>query len=316
MTRAWIAARIASGTMGALTAWCQGQDAVQLHIEKAKSAAGTTWAQAADYFCAESSMPNRPTDPAIAPTRLFDNLSVVGSVGTAIYVLQTNQGLILIDGGYPGETESVLIPGLRALGFDPAQVRYMIVAHGHSDHFGAARYFQDQYKTKVFLSAADWDLVEAPQTQGKGPAVVVPTRDQVVQDGQPIVLGEMKIIPVAVPGHTAGAISLLFPVMDRGKTHVAGLFGGTVLSAAFVSQAGLEQYVQSIPRYGRIAAENHVEVEIQNHPLMDGFAAKLEQLKKRGPQDPHPFVVGEAAYAAFLNVMLECAGAQLARRKK
>jgi len=32
-------------------------DTPQRHIEKAKSAAGTTWASAADYFCAESSMP-------------------------------------------------------------------------------------------------------------------------------------------------------------------------------------------------------------------------------------------------------------------
>jgi hypothetical protein len=35
----------------------------------------------------------------------------------------------------------------------------------------------------------------------------------------------------------------------------------------------------------RIAAENHVDVEIQNHPLMDGFAAGSEQLKKRAAQD-------------------------------
>ena len=39
-------------------------------------------------------------DPAIEPTRLFDNLSVVGSVGTAVYILETSEGF-LIDGGYP-----------------------------------------------------------------------------------------------------------------------------------------------------------------------------------------------------------------------
>jgi metallo-beta-lactamase class B len=71
-----------------------------------------------------------------------------------------------------------------------------------------------------------------------------------------------------------------------------------------------------VQRYARIAAENHVDVEIQNHPLMDGFAAKLEQLKKRTPQAPHPFVIGEPAYAAFLGVMSECAQAQLLRKTK
>jgi metallo-beta-lactamase class B len=278
---------------------------VQEHIDRAKSAAGAKWAEAANYFCAESSMPNRPTDPAIAPTRLFDNLSVIGSVGTAVYVVQTSDGLILIDAGYPEQVETVLLPGLKALALDPAQVRAIIVAHGHSDHFGAAKYFQDTYKTKVYLSAPDWDLLNGPQ---------VPKRDQVVVDGQPITLGDTKILPILVPGHTKGALALIFPVSDKGQKHTAGLFGGTVLSAGFVTADGLRDYVKSVANYARIAGENHVDVEIQNHPLMDGFAARLEQLKKRGAQDPHPFVIRESAYGAFLSVMSECAQAQLIRK--
>ena len=292
----------------------QGQGTLEGHVARAKSAAGTQWAEAANYFCAESSTPNRPTDPAIEPTRLFDNLSVVGSIGTAIYILETSEGLILIDAGYPEQIESVLLPGLKALRFDPAKVRYIIVMHGHSDHFGAARYFQDTYQTKVFLSAADWDLLDAPQGKGKAASTPVPRRDQVVTDGKPITLGDTTILPVLVPGHTPGALALIFPVFDKRQKHTAGLFGGTVLSAGFVTADGLRNYVQSIQKYARIAADSHVHVEIQNHPLMDGFAARLEQLKKRGAQDPHPFVITESAYGAFLNVMSECSQAQLIRK--
>src|SRR5580698_4494931 len=192
----------------AVPAMAQDVAAIQNHIDNATRIAGTQWAAAASYFCAESSMPNRPTDPAIAPTRLFDNLSVVGSVGTAVYVLRTTLGLVLIDAGYPEQIDTVLLPGLKALGLDPAKVRFVIVTHGHSDHFGAARYFQDTYQTKVFLSAADWDLVNAPQ--GKAGAPQAPRRDQVVTDGQPIVLGDTKILPVLIPGHTPGALALIF----------------------------------------------------------------------------------------------------------
>ena len=292
----------------------QAQGTLEDHLARAKSAAGTRWAEAANYLCAESSTPNRTTDPAIEPTRLFDNLSVVGSVGTAIYILETSEGLILIDAGYPDQIQSVLVPGLRALRFDPAQVRYIIVMHGHSDHFGAARYFQDTYQTKVFLSAADWDLLDAPQAKGKAAATPVPRRDQVVADGKPITLGDTTILPVLVPGHTPGALAVIFSVFDKGQKHTAGLFGGTVLTAGFVTTDGLRNYVQSIQKYARIAADNHVDVEIQNHPLMDGFAARLEQLKNRGAQDPHPFVISESAYGAFLNVMSECSQAQLIRK--
>jgi len=292
----------------------QAQGTLEDHLARAKSAAGSRWADAANYFCAESSMANRPTDPAIEPTRLFDNLSVVGSIGTAVYILETSEGLILIDAGYPEQIQSVLLPGLKELGFDPAKVRYIIVLHGHSDHFGAARYFQDTYQTKVFLSAADWDLLDAPQAKGKGAVTTVPRRDQVVTDGKPITLGDTTILPVLVPGHTPGALALIFPVFDKRQKHTAGLFGGTVLTAGFVTADGLRDYVKSIQKYARVAADNHVDVEIQNHPLMDGFAARLEQLKKRGTQDPHPFVIKESDYAAFLNVMSECSQAQLIRK--
>jgi metallo-beta-lactamase class B len=220
----------------------------------------------------------------------------------------------MIDAGYPDQVESVLLAGLKSLGLDPADVKYVIVTHGHSDHFGAARYFQDNYGTKVYLSAADWDLLNAPQGRGKGPAVAAPRRDLEVKDGQPIVVGDTQILPVLVPGHTAGAVALIFPVFDKGTKHMAGLFGGTVLTAGFVTADGLREYVKSVAKYGRVAAENHVEVEVQNHPLMDGFADRLEQLKKRGARDPHPFVIGEQAYSAFLNVMSECAEAQLVRK--
>jgi len=75
-------------------------------------------------------------------------------------------------------------------------------------------------------------------------------------------------------------------------------------------------FIAGLGTLASLMAFAHVEAEIQNHPLMDGFQAKLAQLKTRGVNAPHPFVVGADAYAAFLNVMSECAQARLARRTK
>ena len=102
----------------------------------------------------------------------------------------------------------------------------MIVTHGHSDHFGAARYLQDTYGAKVFLSKADWDLMDAPPAQGKGAPAPQPKRDQVVADLQPIVLGDTSILPVLIPGHTPGALALMLirAVFDAGQE----VYGGTV----------------------------------------------------------------------------------------
>ena len=76
----------------------------------------------------------------------------------------------------------------------------------------------------------------------------------------------------------------------------------------------MRQYVQSVERFAAVTRTLGADVEIQNHPLYDGFPAKLERLARRGANDTHPFVVGRDAYQRFLTVMAECGKAQLARR--
>jgi len=59
-----------------------------------------------------------------------------------------------------------------------------------------------------------------------------------------------------------------------------------------------------------------VDVELENHPLCDNLQEKLDQLKARTKGDPNPFVVGQASYQKFLDVMSLCMDAQIARRKE
>ena len=92
---------------------------------------------------------------------MFDNLYALGRTSTVVWALTTPDGILLIDAGYPDQLESVLLPQLRAVGLDPNDVRYVLVGHGHADHFGGASYFQ-QRGARVALSAADWDLIENP----------------------------------------------------------------------------------------------------------------------------------------------------------
>jgi hypothetical protein len=49
---------------------------------------------------------------------------------------------------------------------------------------------------------------------------------------------------------------------------------------------------------------------------MDGLPEKLEKLKTRSKGEPNPFVVGQANYGKFLDVMSQCMDAQIARRKE
>jgi metallo-beta-lactamase class B len=289
--------------------------AVAAIVARARAAAGGDWPQAVDFFCGAAGRPNRADDPLIEPRRVFDNLYALGRTGTVVWALTTTDGILLIDAGYPDQLESVLLPQMRAAGLDPADVRYVLLGHGHSDHFGGASYFQ-QRGARVASTAADWALIEAPPAAGApAPAgLPPPRRDVVVADGATISFGGVEIVTVTIPGHTPGALGFVFPVADGARTHRAALFGGSILLFARISDDGLKQYVESLERFGAEARRLGVDVEIQNHPLYDGFETTLERLAARRPGDPHPFVVGADAYQRFLTVMSECASAQLARR--
>lgn len=291
--------------------------AVTAIVERARAAAGSEWGEAVEFFCGDAGRPNFADDPEIAPTRVFDDLYALGRTSTVVWALTTPAGILLIDAGYPDQLESVLLPQMRAVGLDPNNVRYVLLGHGHADHFGGASYFQ-QRGARVASSAADWDLIEnpAPVPGGApGPAgLPPPRRDVVVADGEPIAFGGVEITPVLIPGHTPGALGFVFRIAEGARTHTAALFGGSILLVNRIPDDGLRRYVQSLERFAAATRRLGADVEIQNHPLYDGFETKLERLAARRAGDAHPFVVGTDAYQRFLTVMAECANAQLARR--
>jgi metallo-beta-lactamase class B len=137
----------------------------------------------------------------------------------------------------------------------------------------------------------------------------------VIAEGQPIVLGDLKVTPVALPGHTPGAMGFIFPIKDNGRTRIAGLFGGTILTPGPISDEGLRTYAKSVAHFKDETRKAKAEIVFANHPLMDPVAPKLAKLAARKGNEPHPYVVGEANYQRFLDVIAGCTDVNLARRK-
>jgi len=104
-------------------------------------------------------------------------------------------------------------------------------------------------------------------------------------------------------------------VKDNGKTRMAAIYAGTILTPGPISDAGLETYLKSVAHFKEEAKKAKVDVELQNHPLMDPIQSKLDRLKSRQPGQPNPFVVGQANYQKFLEVMSTCTEVNIERRK-
>ena len=287
------------------------------HIEGARKLAGSdpVLTQAWNFFCTPTNY-NTPA-PEIEPMKVFDNLYEIPSSTrqqTIVWAITTHDGIILIDSGEQGRTEAV-IAGMQKVGLDPSQVKYILLGHGHGDHFGGAAYFQQRYGTRVGSSAADWDVIHPPgapaEQGGQNPR---PKRDLVLAEGTPIVLGGQTVHVVNIPGHTPGSLAFIFNVTDSGRTHTAGLFGGTILDQGRITTEGLQQYLRSIARYLEIARKRNVDVQIQNHALFDDTPGRLARLRARTASQPHPFLMSTDSYVNLWNLVSECIRAEIARR--
>ncbi len=320
-----IAALLSLALAGGATA--QDSAAVTAHINAAKKMAGPEWASAANFFCStEEQVAAMKILPSATegdiegqraePMKVFDNLYFVGQKAVTTWAITTSDGIILIDSGYADRFDDTLIPGLKKVGLDPARVRIAVIAHEHADHFGGARLLQDRLGTKIAMSKAAWDGLEpkpgAPPAAGGD---VPPKREIIMSEGQPVTLGDTTVIPVATPGHTPGSMGFIFPVKDGGRTHMAALFGASILNPQRrFPAATFQQYLTSIEHFADVTRKHKVEVELLNHPIMDGLFEKLAMVRTRKPGTPHPLVIGEASYQRFLSAMAECTRAQLARK--
>jgi len=291
------------------------------HIDAAKKIAGNDpfLSNPFNFYCiAGKARPQNNAAPALEPVQLFDNLYAFGNSETVVYGLTTSNGIILFDSGLVDRTESEVVAGMQKLGLDPTKVKYILLGHGHADHFGGAKYFQDHYGTQVATTAADWDLINAPNPPANptpNTNQAKPRQDVVLVGGQPFKLGDVTITTIAIPGHTPGSLAYIFPVKDKGKTRTAGLFGGAILTSNIITTDGLKQYVQSVGNYLDVAKKMKVEVEIQNHPIFDGMPDKLARLRSAKKDETNPFIVGTERYLKMWNIVSECIQAEIARRE-
>ncbi len=310
-------------TLGAAlpTAAQQNTNAVEAHRAAARAAAGDDHEALLQTVCrvptpvparaTNAQRPPREVPPReewyAEPARVFDNLYFVGTQDHGAWAVTTSEGIIVIDALYDYAVEGAVVEGLRKLGLDPEDIAYVVISHGHGDHHGGAAYLQEQFGARIVMGGPDWDLVERSTRDP------VPERDMVATDEMRLRLGETTVTLYLTPGHTAGTVSSMIEVRDRGRSHLTASWGGTSLFAT-TSNESIQHYIDSAVRYQELIASTGADVLIANHTGFDRTPEKLEALANRGPGDPHPYVIGTEAVQRYVKTAEECARAELARR--
>jgi metallo-beta-lactamase class B len=298
------AARAAAGTMweGVFQPVCNG--AIGLAAPPAPRAGGANRGGAGRAGARAGGAPAAPPRETwyAEPQKVFDNLYFVGQTEYSAWAITTSQGIILLDAIYDYSVEAEVDEGLRKLGLNPADIKYVIVSHGHLDHAGGAKHLQEKYGARLIMSAADYDLLDRQNPSWK------PKRDMVATDGMKLPLGDFTMTLYLTPGHTEGTISTVFPVRDGNAKHVVATWGGTLFNFGR-NRPRLESYAQQAERFKEIVTKAGADVMLSNHTVYDGSKTKLPAMKARKAGEKHPYVIGTDGVRRYLTVVGECARA-------
>ncbi len=254
----------------------------------------------------------------VAPIKIFDNLYYVGPGFVSVWLIPTTDGIILIDSAQEPYVDHV-IDSIRKVGFDPRNVKYLLLSHGHLDHFGGAARIQSMSGARVAALEEDWQLIEAAaNAPGRGNAAppLAPKRDLVLKEGDTLTLGKTSLTISKMPGHTPGSLSAEFNVFDGGRSYKAFLLGGPGPRGGV---EGAEQFLASANRLDRIEG---VQVAVPVHSWLNDFPypgggvfERAVKLAQRKPGEPHPFV-DPASWRTWVRDVQEGAGKKVQEEKQ
>lgn len=237
---------------------------------------------------------DHPDRYAVEPFQIYGNVYYVGDQKVCMHLIDTGDGLILFDCGY-GQTTHMIEGSIRKLGFDPADVKLLIISHGHFDHFGSGNVLRQKYGWKVCMGALETKLLrERPDRAlieyGPCPGDDVCWPDVELQDGETITLGNTAIHCVPAPGHTWGTMAFFFDAVDGEKRKSVGYWGG----AGMLTVYGEQCRMYGLPVGKHIAMANTIamlrqhspEITLGNHPSQNRTLEKRRAMLEQPGTNP------------------------------
>ncbi len=172
----------------------------------------------------------------IEPLRLFGNSYFVGFAGLGNVLIDTGDGLILIDGAVPQAVER-LKSNIVRLGFRVEDVKYILSTEPHYDHAGGIAALERDSGALVLAAPEALPALRtgraAPDDPQHGQLAPFPAPRTVraISDGETIRLGNVEVTAVATPGHTDGSMSWTWRACE-GETCRNLVFGSSLNAVA------------------------------------------------------------------------------------
>lgn len=236
---------------------------------------------------------NTPSDQYVEPWKPFDNVDYVGVCWVSAWLIHTDDGTVLIDTLY-GPFQKQIVENIAKTGTDLADIKYVMMTHGHFDHVGGAASLKPLLPNATFvMTQGGWDeaVESAEKSKGGRREWTMIEPEMVVADGDKITVGGNTFEVIETPGHTWGTASYMYDVKDGDNTHRAITIGGLGLNA-IDGPTQVEAYIESVDRVRKLVEAKDMPVEV--HLTTHGFSANLDENRQkhemRKAGEPNVFV--------------------------
>ncbi len=134
----------------------------------------------------------------------------------AVYLVDIG-GPVLIDCG-AGYGLDRMVDNIAKAGFNPEDLKNLVMTHCHADHIGAAPLFRERFDTKLIMHEKDADIVERGDVRLTASFCFdvdfkpLPVDTRLKGEAGTLHFGPQDLKWIHTPGHTPGSISLYMDV--------------------------------------------------------------------------------------------------------
>ena len=217
------------------------------------------------------------------PRRIFGNTWYVGTCGLTALLVTSDQGHVLIDGA-TAPAGPLIDANIRALGFDPGDVKYLLNSHEHHDHAAGLAYLQGVTGAPLLARAPAVHTLrtgvsgrsDPQQLEFKTGFPAIPVV-RALDDGQPVRVGALVLTPHATPGHTPGGTSWTWRACEGTRClDMAYTDSVSALSDREYRYGDHPAMVAAFRRGLDTLAALPCDIQITPHPLASNLFARMQ----------------------------------------
>jgi metallo-beta-lactamase class B len=218
------------------------------------------------------------------PAHVFGNVYMVGTCGITSLLITTPHGHYLIDGATDEAAEGIAA-NIRKLGFDPKDVRWLLITHQHLDHAGGIAKLKQitganfGVRGEAVAAMVTGLPVTGDPQYGIHPAFPGIKADVVIEDEDGLLIAHKSMTVIATPGHSPGGTSYTWKSCE-GKTCRQFVYADSLnaVSADTYLFSDHPDYVATLrSSMARIEAIKDCDIMISPHPFQSEFFDRCKQ---------------------------------------